>query len=65
MRMTLANPYSIFLAVIILSLPRTTWTERWDEEIGKPSEAGGESESLVEGESRGGWTPSVSWMVSR
>jgi len=64
-RMTLANPYSILLAIIALSPVRATWDERWDEEIGKPSEAGGESESSVESESGGGWTPSVSWMESR
>jgi len=59
-RITLANPYSILLAVTILSLVRTTWTDHWDEEIGNPIDAGGESEPLVESESGGGWTPSVS-----
>jgi hypothetical protein len=59
-RITLANPYSILLVVTMFSLVRATWIERWDEEIGKPSDAGGESESLVESESGGGWTPSVS-----
>ena len=59
-KITLANPYSILLVVTMSSLLRTTWTERWDEESGKPSDAGGESESLVESDSWCGWTPSVS-----
>jgi hypothetical protein len=56
----LASPYSIILAVTVLSLVRTTWAERWDGEIGEAGDAGGESDSLVKGESGVGWTPSVS-----
>jgi len=59
-RIILANPYSILLVVTMSSLLRTTWAERRDEEMGKPSDAGGESESLVRSDSGGGCTPSVS-----